>query len=225
MNWMDIAVLIIMAVELFRCFKQGMIKSIVEMAGWIVALITAKLYYKQLAAYLMVHFKPFTDLEPKLLEALTKHMIESSTNQVATAGPMGGNVLLPKIISATPSSTMNDLNQVVFGDLAHKIADMVINGTSFLMIVFAVMIVLSVVTYVGDVVMHLPLLKEVNRLGGMGIGLIKGVFSVWVLMSVITFAMPFIKSDWLVRAIMDSSYAIYFYNNNVLLYVIYFLLR
>lgn len=225
MNWMDIVVLIIMAVELFRCFKQGMVRSVVEMAGWIVALITAKLYYKQLAAYLLVHFKPFSDLEPKLLEALTKHMIESSSHQIATAGPMGGNVLLPKIINAAPGGALGDVNQVVFGDLAKKIADMIVNGTSFLAIVFAVMIVLSLITYIADVVMHLPLLKEVNRLGGLGVGLIKGVFSVWVLMSVITFAMPFIKSDWLVKAIMESSYAIYFYNNNVLLYVIYFLLR
>lgn len=224
MNWMDIAVLIIMAVELFRCFRQGMVKSVVEMAGWIVALITAKLYYKQLAAYLLIHFKPFQELESKLLEALSKNMIENASNQAA-ANPLGGNILLPKIMNSVPTSSVNDVNQVVFGDLAHKISEMIINGSSFLMIVFAVMIVLSLVTYLADVIMHLPLLKEVNRLGGLGVGLIKGVFSVWVVMTVITFAMPFMKSDWLMKAITDSSYAIYFYNNNILLYVIYFLLR
>lgn len=225
MNWMDLAVLIILAAELFRCFKQGMVKSVVEMAGWLVALIAAKLYYKQVATYLMLHFKPFQELEPKLLEALTKHMTESGSAQLNAVDPLAGGVLLPKIMKTMPSDSLNDLNQAMFGDLAHKIADMIINGSSFFIIVFAVMVVLSVATYVADVVMHLPLLKEVNRLGGLGVGLLKGVFSVWILMSVITFAMPFMKSDWLVKAITDSSYAIYFYNNNVLLYVIYFLLR
>ena len=136
---------------------------------------------------------------------------------------------MPNIISKLPSDVVgkagDSMNQMVYGDLSHRISEWIINGSSFMLIVFGVIAVLSLLTIFLDQVMKLPLLKEANKLGGIAVGVIRGAFSVLVMMTIITFILPFMHGTWLISAIENSQIAIYFYNNNLLLYLIYYLLR
>lgn len=230
MNWMDILVLVIIGGEVFRAFRQGMAKALIELAGWIVALIAAKLYYKTLAAYLLAHYDVFKNLEHNIYIGLTKNFSSpAQLEQAAATGNYGGQLNLPKVLSQLPTDILNQsheaVNQMVFGDLAKKIADTMINGLSFMMIAFVIIAALGVFAFVADKVMKLPLLKEANKLGGILVGFIRGGFNVLVLMTVITFILPFMTKPWLIDAIQNSQWAIYFYNNNLLLYLIYYLLR
>lgn len=230
MNWMDIVVLLIIGGDVFRAFRQGMVKTVIELAGWLVALIAAKLYYKMVAAYMLAHFEIFKNLEHNVYLGLTKNFsTKAQLEQAASSGQFGGQLNFPKVLSSFSSDVINNsnetLNQMVFGDLAKRIADTMINGLSFMIIVFGIMAILAVVTVVVDQVMHLPLLKEANKLGGIVVGVVRGAFSVLVLMTVITFILPFMEKTWLMDGIQNSQIAIYFYNNNFLLYLIYYLLR
>ncbi len=230
MNWMDILVLLIIGGEVFRAFRQGMVKTVIELAAWIVALIAGKLYYKVVAAQLVDRFEVFQNLEQNIYAGLTKNFTSQAQLQAAaSSGQIGGKFNLPDVLNQLPKDvvgkTQDTMNQLVFGDLAHKISEMMINGLSFMLIVFGVMAALAILTVVLDQMAHLPLIKEVNKLGGLLVGIIKGGFSVLVLMTIITFVVPFLKSTWLIDAIQNSQVAIYFYNNNILLYLIYYLLR
>lgn len=230
MNYMDIGVLLIIGFETFRSFKQGMVRSVVSLAGWVVALVAAKIYYKVVAAYLVAHFKIFEHLEENLYTAFTKNLSsEAQLQQASDTGALGGAIQLPKVLGGLSkdlaAKSQETVNQMVYGDLSHRLADMIINGLSFMAIVFAVLAVLSIFTYIADAIMHLPLLKEANKLGGLFIGLIRGCVGVLVVMTMITFVLPFMQKTWLIEGIQNSQIAVYFYNNNILLYLIYYLLR
>lgn len=230
MNWVDIAVAIMIGVEVFRCFKEGMVKTVIQLAGLIVSLILAKLYYETLAVYLSSNYDFFKTLQPKVYEALTQNF--DSGAQVSSAvseGTLSSSLNLPKIMSLAPeaqkANVTETINQAVFGELSIKIADMLLYGLSFVMIVVGLMACIMVLTFIVDHIMGLPVLKEVNKLGGIVIGFAKGSLNVFVLMTVLTFIMPFLKSKWLIEAIQASSVAVYFYNNNLLLYLVYYLLK
>ena len=230
MNWMDILVLVIIGSEVFRAFRQGMIRTVIELAAWLVALIAGKLYYKVVASALVARFELFQNLEQNIYLGLTKSLTsEAQLQAAADTGRLSGQLQLPKVLGGMTEDLVNksqaSMNQLVFGDLAHKIADTMINGISFMLIVFGIMAVLAILTVVLDQIARLPLLKEANRLGGLLVGVLKGGFSVLVLMTLITFISPFIKQPWLMDGIQNSQVAIYFYNNNILLYLIYYLLR
>lgn len=230
MNWVDIAVAIMIGVEVFRCFKEGMVKTVIQLAGLIVSLILAKLYYETLAIYLSSNYDFFKTLQPKVYEALTRNF--DSGAQVSSAvseGTLSSSLNLPKIMSLAPeaqkANVTETINQAVFGELSIKIAEMLLYGLSFVMIVVGLMACIMVLTFIVDHLMGLPVLKEVNKLGGIAIGFAKGSLNVFVLMTVLTFIMPFLKSKWLIEAIQASSVAVYFYNNNLLLYLVYYLLK
>lgn len=230
MNWMDAVVGVMILVEVYRCFKEGMVKTVIHLAGLLVAVIFAKLNYEALASYLSKQYEFFAKLQPNIYEALTKNF--DSGAQVNTAlqnGTFSSSLNLPKILSLAPESQKAQLtdtmNQAVFGELSQRIADMMLYGMSFIMIVVAVMVGIMILTLVIDQFMGLPVLKEVNKLGGIVVGFLKGALNVFVLMTLITFFMPLLKLTWLVDAIQGSTIAIYFYNNNLLLYLIYYLLK
>ncbi len=230
MNWMDIVVLLIIGGEVFRAFRQGMVKTVIGLGAWIVALIAAKIYYKALAAYMIVRFELFSNLEESIYNSLTKNFSTQDQLQQAVAnGQFGGSLNMPNILGKLPGDVVgkagDNMNQMVYGDLSHRISDWIINGSSFMIIVFGVIVLLSLLTMVLDQVMKLPLLKEANKLGGIAVGILRGGFSVLVLMTIITFILPFMKGTWLIDVIENSQIAIYFYNNNLLLYLIYYLLR
>ena len=230
MNWLDVVVLLIIGGEVFRAFRQGMVKTLIELGAWIVALIAAKLYYKALAAYMVTRFKIFSNLEETIYNSLTKNFsTQDQLQQAVSSGQLGGPLDMPNIISKLPkdmvSKAGDSMNQAVYGDLSHRISEWIINGSSFMIIVFGIIMALSVLTLFLDQIMKLPLLKEANKLGGIAVGVIRGAFSVLVLMTIITFLLPFLHGTWLLDAIKNSQVAIYFYNNNLLLYLIYYLLR
>ncbi len=230
MNYMDIAVLVIIGLEVFASFRRGLVKTVVEMAGWAVALVSAKLYYQVLATYLVSHYAVFKNLEGTLYQGLSQHLTNKVQIQAAAeTGHLGGTIQLPKVLGSLPKEILGTgsetVNQMVYGDLAHRLSEVIINGISFMGIVFSVLCVLAVVSHVADAIMKLPLLKEANKLGGLAVGVIKGCFHVFVGMTVITFVLPFMEQTWLIDSILQSKYAVFFYNNNLLLYLIYYLLR
>lgn len=230
MNFVDIAVFVIVAFEMLISFRRGMVKTVIEMAGWIVALITAKLYYGVLAAYLVSKYSVFKNLETNIYKTLSEHLTTQTQVQAAAqTGHLGGTVQLPSVLGAIPKEFLGGssetINQMVYGDLAHKLSQLIINGISFMTIAFGVLLVIGVLSHMAELVMKLPLLREANKLGGLAIGLVKGCFNVLVLMTVITFILPFMKQTWLIDGILHSQYGVYFYNNNILLYFIYYLLR
>lgn len=230
MNWMDIVVLLIIGVQTFQSFRVGMVRSVISLAGWFVALIAAKIYYKLVATYMVANFKVFSGLEENLYEAFTKNLNSKAQLQQATqTGALGGPLQLPKVLGGLSKNLVDQsqdmVNQMVYGDLAHRISEMIINGLAFMSIVFVILIALNLVMYLAEVIVHLPLLKEANRLGGLVVGLLRGAVSVLVVMTIITFVLPFMEKTWLIDAVQNSQIAIYFYNNNLLLYLIYYLLR
>lgn len=230
MNWMDIVILLIIGAEVFRSFKQGMVKTVIELAAWVVALVAGKIYYQALADYLMANYELFQNLEKNIYLGLTKNFSsQAQLQEAASSGQLNGKLNLPNVLGNLPADVLNKsnetINQMVFGDLSKKIAETMTNGISFMIIVLGVLAVLSILVFVLDQLAHLPLLKEANKLGGLLVGFVKGGFNVLVLMTVITFVVPFLKSTWLIDAIQTSQFAIYFYNNNILLYLIYYLLR
>lgn len=230
MNWMDVVVALMIGGEVIRAYRQGMVKTIIGLAAWLIALVAAKLYYKALAAYLMARFEIFQHLEENIFSSLTKNFsTQDQLQQAANSGQLGGSLNMPKVLSKLSGGVVDQageqINQVVYGDLAHRLSDWIINGIAFMTIVIGIIAVLSILTVFLDQMMKLPLLKEANKLGGIAVGFIRGGFSVLVMMTVITFILPFMHQTWLIDGIEGSQYAIYFYNNNLLLYLIYYLLR
>ena len=111
-------------------------------------------------------------------------------------------------------------NQTILG-IANKISDVVINILSWIIIYFAVRIIVAVITAVFDGIMNLPILKSINNLAGLFIGVIVGIFRIYLLLAIIYFITNVTNLVFFVNVIQTSGLINAMYNNNLIINLIF----
>ena len=111
-------------------------------------------------------------------------------------------------------------NQIVL-EASNVIATKVINICVFLGIFIIARIVLILLTFIADIIMSLPILKQFNKAGGIIYGLIKALLIIYVILAIIFFIIYVSGNTTLSNAISSSYITKFFYNNNLLLNLIF----
>ena len=81
--------------------------------------------------------------------------------------------------------------------------------------------ILLLLTFISDIITSLPLIKQFNEVGGVVYGIIKGLLIVYVILAIV-FLIIMISGKGTLSEIISSSYITkFFYNNNILLNMIF----
>jgi membrane protein required for colicin V production len=105
MNWLDIAILAVVAIVTFIGARAGIIKSVLSLVGLVVGVILAGRYYALLAKQLT--FIPQENIAQVVAFAILLVMV------MVIAGLLG--VLLTRLISAVRLGWVNHLGGAIFG--------------------------------------------------------------------------------------------------------------
>lgn len=227
-NVLDIIFLIILGIQLVKGYIDGMIKSILGIASFIISIIVAKMYYLKMVVLLKSNFDIFANMKDNIYKAVTSNFAKKLPVDGAMDGsvPEKGAIFdLADLIGLGNLGVSNGINDTIFETISTKLAGVITNACGFLLVFVISMIVFSIVIFILDNIMKLPILEHVNRIGGIIVGLVKGVLYNCVLITIVTFVLPLIENPWLMNSINDSYIVIHFYNNNILLYLIYFLIK
>ncbi|MFZ5353927.1 MAG: CvpA family protein [Bacillota bacterium] len=196
MNWIDFCILAVLGITAFSGLKKGLVVSFFNMISMIVAILVARSYYSTLTVLLVDK----TSIE----ESIMKFLIEK---KIFSGFSMG----LPEGIS--PAFAGDQL----ISNLHYFITMLIMNAISIIVIYFGVRLLLSIAEGFLKGTTELPVLKEVNGLGGAAIGLAKGVI---ILLIVFALIIPISNiQTWtgLRNGIEGSMLAKYFYNYNFIL--------
>ena len=105
--------------------------------------------------------------------------------------------------------------------VANDITEQVINVISFLGIFVIVRAALLLVKLVSKIINKLPILKQVNDLGGAICGFIEGAILVYTIFAVISIAAPTLKDTTIIKQINDSALGKQMYTNNLITNKVY----
>ena len=98
-------------------------------------------------------------------------------------------------------------------------SQMILYGLGFLLLILILLSLFSFAQVIGKYVSKLPIIKQLNNGGGLLLGSVIGIVSVYFIMAMLTYLRTF---DWArdtLVAIESSQFAIYFYKYNILQYV------
>ena len=200
----DAAVVAIIALSTFIGYKQGLVKSAIKILSFFIAIIVALALYKPVSA-IIIKVTPIDDnIKSVIIEKITPEGIEP--NQEVE---IQENVALKILDGAT-----NTIEQI-----ADTFAIKLIETITILLIYIIVKIALKFVTALTDLITKLPLLKQVNKAGGIIYGLIKGIVLVYTILAIVYLASPLLSktvSDNLNKSIVTKT----LYNNNIILNII-----
>ena len=209
---LDIILVAIIALNVFICYKKGLVKLAVGLIAVLVSVILAVLLYKPVSNTIINN----TELDEKIKSAITENFVneEETTEETEDNGFMK---YIEKYVEDPVNKTKNEIVIEASGVIATKLIDIIAMVSIFIV----ARLVLILLTFVTDMITSLPILKQFNELGGILYGLIKALLIIYVLLAIAFFIVYTTGSTGLADAIANSFITKFFYNNNLLLSILF----
>ncbi|WP_303864025.1 CvpA family protein [Alkalibaculum bacchi] len=200
MSWLDLLIVFVFVFSILSGIRKGLIFSLAALFSFVISFMTANAYYERLGEFLISNTKILEEIK-----SLIPIGIQNSINNGASIEnlPNGAHSYITQLFTGGDLPFMDEFLNAIAKGIVHII--------SFLLIFFIIRIILSIFVRGINSVFKLPILNFFNKIGGGVIGLIRGIVSNIVIVSILyTIAMLGIKGD-LVNEINNSILASYFY--------------
>lgn len=209
---LDIILVAIIALNVFICYKKGLVKLAVGLIAVLVSVILAVLLYKPVSNIIINN----TELDEKIKSAITENFVneEETTEETEDNGFMK---YIEKYVEDPVNKTKNEIVVEASGVIATKLIDIIAMVSIFIV----ARLVLILLTFITDMITSLPILKQFNELGGILYGLIKALLIIYVLLAIAFFIVYTTGATGLGDAIANSFITKFFYNNNLLLSILF----
>ena len=210
---LDIILVAIIALNVFICYKKGLVKLAVGLIAFFVAIIVAMALCKPVSNLIAEK----TQLDEKIEETIIKNFSVEVTEEDESETDEGFMKYMEKYVDDSINKTRNEIVLEASSVVSMKL----INICAFIGIFIIARLVLILLTFVADIIMSLPILKQFNKAGGIIYGLIKALLIIYVLLAIAFFIVYTTGSTGLADAIANSFITKFFYNNNLLLSILF----
>lgn len=200
----DIGIVGIIILSTFIGYKQGLVKSAIKILSFFIAIIVALTLYKPVSSLIINKTPIYDNIKGAMIEKIKPEGIE--VNEEIDIQNNAGDLIL--------NSATNTIEGIA-GDFTTKLIETVI----LLLLFIIVKIVLKFVSILSDIITKLPLIKQVNKVGGTLYGVIKGVIVVYTILAVVYLIAPLMQNT-IIQGINNSVITNKMYNNNLILKII-----
>ena len=123
-------------------------------------------------------------------------------------------------INESVENTIEDTKTNIVNKSAEKIAETAINvGTAIILFIIA-RIILLVITALTDILTDLPVIKQLDKTGGVLYGIIKALLIIFAVFALISLISPALEKTEIIKSINQSFIGSFLYNNNILLNIV-----
>lgn len=224
MNWLTVAVILFLLVEVLIGWKRGFVKMALSLFAVVIALVITSAAGPYVKEGLSAHTPWQTNIQESIRESFDGYLMD----QMETMEPDQENALLDQL--PIPEVLTNLLkennNSAVYEKLgvdtltsyvSSYLANMIMTAIAYVIIFIFVFILLKIVFHFLHLVTRIPGLKQLNSAAGVILALVQGLILLWVLCLVLT---AFANTDWgmqVMGMIKESSFLSLIYNHNLLL--------
>lgn len=196
MNWLDYIIIIVLVFGAINGLRIGLISSIAKLIGFIASIIIAKTYYIRATAFIIEN----TDIEDKIMEFIINKGLSSGLIDI----PLNALSILSN-------------REGLGNNISSFITVSILNAASLLTIFIGFRIAFSFIELFLNSVFKLPGLNDVNKLGGMFVGLTASVLGLLVLFAILIPITNIGSWKFMSEAIKTSTLSKYFYSYNFIL--------
>lgn len=210
MNWTDIVVIAVIGFFAFHGYRKGMVVTLIRFIKTIASLIIANLFHR-----------PFVDF---VLSAtgnskanVVNEIRELIQGYISVPANVGAKEQISEVFRQIPiPGFARDLIENELGNqavktisqavevIANQLADIALYSLGFVVLAILAFFALTIIEKMSRLITALPLVKQVNNLGGFLIGLLQGLLVVMFLIVVVN---TFQGAEWArsLRAEIDQS--------------------
>ena len=212
----DLIIVAIIAISVLFGYKKGLTKCLIKIFSFIIALIVAAIFFKPVSNFVIQK----TEIDENIKQAV----INVVEKDVEEDGKVKEDSNLPKAmvnyINDTVQNAVNDAKMAVVQNVAETISTAAINVGAAVILFIVARIILLVITAITDILTDLPVLKQIDKAGGIAYGLVKALLIIFIIFAVISLISPAIENTGIISAINKSFIASKLYDNNLLLNIV-----
>ena len=209
---LDVIIVAIIALNVYSCYKKGLVNLAVGLIAVVAAIILSVMLYKPVSNIIIEN----TELD----ETIENAIIENFTADA----PEGAQVSYTGVLSYLETEVGNAINKTqneVVYESAGALAVKVINLIAFIAIFTIVRVALFALTFIADAITSLPILKQLDDIGGVLYGLIKALLIIYLVLAVLFFIANVTANATISNAVSSSYITKFLYENNIILNMIF----
>lgn len=195
--------------------KKGLAGSLIKLLSFAIALIVAVALYKPVSNAIMKNTQIDENIEQAIIATFGSE--ENSSEAGQTEMP---NNIVENINKEIKNATNEARNQIV-ENTSKNISNTIINIGSGLGIYIIARFILFIIGIFVNQVTNLPILKQVDKIGGIAYGAIEGIAIVYVILAIISLFAVVQPENVIVEGILKSSIGSMLYNNNLILNILF----
>lgn len=198
----DIIVILILVICIFFGVKRGLTGVIVRLLSIVISLVLSLILFKPVSAIIINH----TDIYNNLTSTIENSL--NSKDENAEETNTEPNIILDSINKQVETVKENTNNVI-----AKSIAEVIINLIVIVVLFIIINIIMFFLKFIFGAIASLPIIKQLDKLGGFIYGLIEGILIIYIVLAILSF----VNVQELQLAIKTSYIASILYNNNLLL--------
>lgn len=208
----DIIVVAIIALNIFVCYKKGLVKLAVGLIAVLAAIVLSIVLYKPISNAIIKN----TDIDEKIENVIIENF-SAETNGNEEVRYVGIIDYLEKYVDDAVNKTQNEIVYETAGTMAVRF----INIAVILIIFLITRVALIALTFISDVITSLPILKQFNEVGGILYGIVKALLIVYVILAIVFFVVYITGNTAVSEAISGSYITKFFYEHNLILNIVF----
>lgn len=198
----DIIVILIFLACIFFGYKRGLTGVIIKVLSFVLSIVISLILFKPVSAIIIDHTDIYNNLSNSIKVTIQEDEKEEKTNSEKP------NVMLDSI-----NEKIEETEEDATTAIANNIAEIIINIIVLVILFIVIRIILFFIRFIFSAITELPIIKQIDKLGGFIYGLLEALLIVFVILAIISF----IDIPELQLAIKTSIITSFLYNNNLLL--------
>ncbi|MGN1299383.1 MAG: CvpA family protein [Candidatus Scatovivens sp.] len=221
-NWVSISSIIVDLVILsilISCtywgHRKGLTSVIFKILTFIISIIIVFILYKPVANFVMEKTQIDEWLNVRIAETLNGTKVadgelikEEETNLSKT---------VVQVINSLVKESINNAKESAVTYVAGRLSCFMISVLTMIFLLIITKILLGFIKGVAELIAKLPIIRILDKSGGLVYGFIKGIIIIYLILAVLSILSPLISDSRILNAINDSNIGSRLYNNNILL--------
>lgn len=218
-----IVVAAIIVISVIQGFKNGGLRSLWSIGCVVAAIVLSTMLNPMISDFLseQVHLNKY--IEDDIMEYLESQAQEELNNagvDIQTAFIDGLDIPAFWKTAINNNNTEEGYSrfsvQGFMEYVSSSIAAISVSTLAFILTFILVVVILKILSVTFGIIDKIPLLSQVNKLVGIGVGLVKGLLVVWLIMIVIAFARNYSWGAMLLEQVLANPISAFFYRYNLL---------
>lgn len=214
----DVIVLAIILIPTIQGFYKGLSTILYGILATIVAVVVTLCIYKPIAGVVIDKTEIDEYFAKGIYNILSNQNFEETGLIDHNKTNMSEQVV--DIINKYLTEALKKSADSVFEYTSIKLSHLMVNLLTLIIMIIIFRIGLAFLKIVIDIISNLPIIKQIDKSGGMILGFLKGFLIVYIIFAVFSTFSPIFENSGILGMIQESKLGSVLYNNNLILRII-----